>query len=194
MKKGERSIGARLFHRRELSRLEPCDVINEVIYDLSAEQDGWTAETQRRVDLLLHAISTDLDTPATARGGLSLLFVVLSRGGERAVTMARPLFLEKIQAMCHDPRHKNERFLHRVLLLLEDYSPGRVDIVTREAIHLWGEEHFHSAGGFLGRREVHQRGLTMSVKGILGREIEDAGNRSDWEALKRVLDLYHGVK
>lgn len=194
MKKGERSIGARLFRRRELSRSEPSDVVNDVIYDLSSDPSTWTHETEERVNLMLMAISAELGETASARSSLSLLFVVLSRGGEKAVEMARPLFLERIQAMAHDPRHKNERFLHRILLMLEDYSPGRVNSVTREAIHLWGEEHFRSAGGFLGRRELHQRGLTPSVKGILGREIEEAGNRSDWEALRRALDLYHEVK
>ena len=108
--------------------------------------------------------------------------------------MARPMLQEKIQQMYSKSVHENERFLPRLLLMLDDYDPQAVEKLTRDAIHAWGDDKFSAAWQYLGLDELRERGLRNKLKGILGEEIAKAGTARDTTALNRAVELYHQVK
>lgn len=78
--------------------------------------------------------------------------------------------------------------------MLDDYEPERVATLTKDAIHVWGDEQFNAASGFLGFDELRQRGLRSDIKGLLGGEIARAGVELDTNAMNRAVELYHYVK
>ncbi len=171
-----------------LERLKP------LLYELSPELKAWTGDARLRVYLLMQEILRDLDEPAHAKAGLELLVLILSKGGSSALEMARPMFREKVLEMYGKPTYKEERFLPRLLLLLDDYDPQRLEKLTIDAIHVWGDEQFAAAGEYLGFEELKERGLRCKLKAFLGSEIARAGNERDRTALDRAVELYHEVR
>ncbi len=194
MKKSDIAFARMLLRQKKRSGTASLESLKSVIFELSPDQGAWRADTNEKVYLLMQLISKHLDDPASAREGLGLLFTVLSRGGSSAVEMARPVFREKIESMYHKPLYKNERFLPRLRLMLDNYDSKVVCSVTSDAIHLWEEERFRAASGFLGSRELEQRGLKSVVKEFLGGEIAKAGNSLDKTALSRAVELYSQVR
>ncbi len=193
MKKSDLAF-ARMLLRQQKRSGPTLESLKSVIFELSPDQGAWKADTNEKVYLLMQLISKRLDDPSSAREGLGLLFTVLSRGGSSAVEMAKPLFREKIESMYHQPLYKNERFLPRLRLMLDNYDSKVVCSVTSDAIHLWEEERFRAASGFLGSRELEQRGLKGVVKELRGKEIAKAGNSLDKTALSRAVELYSQVR
>lgn len=108
--------------------------------------------------------------------------------------MAKPMVQEKIQLLYAKSAHENERFLPRLLLMMQDYDPQTVERLAREAIHAWGDERFSAAWQYLGLDELRERGLRNRLKGVLGEEIAKAGTERDIIALNRAVELYHAVK
>ena len=86
--------------------------------------------------------------------------------------------------MYGDPTYEKERFLPRLLLVLEDYDPQLVENLTKDAIHVWGDERFRASWEYLGLDELRARGVRSKVKGFLGGEIARAGNERDAKALR----------
>ncbi len=175
------------------SRAEALERMRPVIYELSPEIKAWTGDMRIRACLLMKEIAKNLDDPESAKAGLALLVLILSKGGSSAMEIARPIFMEKVRKMYLDPKHENERFLPRLLLMLEDYEPKRVERLAKEAIHIWPDSLFSAAGDYLGFDELAQRGLRKSMKGLLGGEIAKAGLVGDRTALNRAVELYHQV-
>lgn len=176
------------------SRLDTLEKMKPILYELSPDIKTWSGDVRIRMYLLMQAIAKDMDTPEYANAALGLLVLILSKGGNSALEMARPIFGEKIQSMYLDPRYENERFLPRLLLLLDNYDPRRVETLTKEAIHVWGDQKFSAASEYLGFEELKERGLRNSVKGMLGSEIAMAGVQGDRTALDRAVELYHTVQ
>lgn len=176
------------------SRSEALERIKPIVYQLSPEIKAWTGDARIRVYLLMKELAKDLDNPASSKASLDLLFLLLSKGGNSAMEMARPMLQEKIQQMYSKSTHENERFLPRLLLMLDDYDPQAVEKLTRDAIHAWGDDKFSAAWEYLGLDELRERGLRNKLKGILGEEIAKAGTERNTTALNRAVELYHQVK
>jgi hypothetical protein len=165
-----------------------------IIYQLSPDIKAWTGDARIRMYLLLQELRKDLDDPSCSRQVLDLLFLILSKGGSSAVEMARPMFRERIQEMYSKSVHENERFLPRLLLMLDNYDAKAVENLTKDAIHVWGDERFSAAWEYLGLEDLRERGLRNRLKGVLGGEIARAGTDGDMTALNRAVELYHAVK
>jgi len=176
------------------SRSEALERIKPIVYQLSPEIKAWTGDARIRVYLLMKELAKDLDNPASSKASLELLFLLLSKGGNSAMEMAKPMLQEKIQQMYSKSAHESERFLPRLLLMLDDYDPQAVEKLTRDAIHAWGDDKFSAAWEYLGLDELRERGLRNKLKGILGEEIAKAGNERNITALNRAVELYHQVK
>ena len=176
------------------SRSATLERLRPIVYELSPEIKAWTGDARVRMYLLLQEIAKDLDDPSSAKANLELLFLILSKGGSSASEMARPMLQEKIQEMYRKPVYESERFLPRILLMLSDYDPEGLEKLTKDAIHVWGDAKFRAAWEYLGLEELKERGLRNKLKGILGREIAEAGNDRDATALNRAVELYHEVK
>ena len=176
------------------SRSEALERIKPIVYQLSPEIKSWTGDARIRVYLLMKELAKDLDDPASSKASLELLFLLLSKGGNSAMEMAKPMLQEKIQQMYSKSAHESDRFLPRLLLMLDDYDPQAVEKLTRDAIHAWGDDKFSAAWQYLGLDELRERGLRNRLKGILGEEIAKAGTARDTTALNRAVELYHQVK
>ncbi len=194
MRRFDRAFGQMLSRRGQPSRLEAIERIKPMIYALSPEIRAWTGDARIRVYMVMKELADDLDDPACAKASIGVLVLILLKGGKSAVEMAKPIFGEKIHKMYNDPKYEGERFLPRLLLMLDDYAPERVATVTKEAIHLWGNDRFRAANCYLGLDELTERGLRSNIKGILGAEIANAGFERDATALNRAIELYHQVK
>jgi hypothetical protein len=176
------------------SRSDVLERMRPIIYQLSPDIKAWTGDARIRMYLLLQELSKDLDNPSCSTRALDVLFLVLSKGGSAAVEMARPMFREKIQAMYDKSAHENERFLPRLLLMLDDYDPAAVENLTKDAIYVWGDDRFRTACEYLGLETMRERGLRSRVKGLIGAEITKAGNGGNVTALCRAMDLYQAVR
>jgi hypothetical protein len=175
------------------ARSETLERMKPIIYELSGELKAWTGDARLRAYLLMQAIAKDLDDPALVKASLGLLVMFLSKGGSSAVEMARPMFRDKIKDMYVKNTNEIQRFLPRLLLMLDDYDLKGVESLTKDAIHLWGEEQFRAASEYLGFDELKERGLRGDMKTFLRSEIERAGNEMDRIALERAVELYHEV-
>ena len=170
-----------------LQRMKP------ILYELSPELRSWSGDARLRVHLLLQQIMRGIDDPSCAKASMGLLVLILSQGGRSALDMVRPMVRDRIVKMYDEPGYQSERFLPRVMLMLDDYNLELVEGVTKDAIHVWSEDRFKAAGGYLGFEELRSRGLRDRMKGLLGAEIATAGLKRDKEALNRAIDLYHSV-
>jgi len=175
------------------SRSEKLERMKPIIYELSSELKAWTGDARLRAYLLMKAIVEDLDDPVLVKPSLGLLLLFLSKGGSSALEMARPMFRDKIKQMYDKNSNESERFLPRLLLMLDDYDLKGVESLTKDAIHIWGEEQFRAASEYLGFDELKERGLRGKMKTFLRSEIERAGNDMDRIALERAVELYHEV-
>ena len=176
------------------ARLESLERLKPILYELSPDLRAWTGEMRMRAYLLMNEIAPDLDDPTCVQASLGLLVLILSRGGRSAAEMAKPIFYEKIQAMYADPKHESERFLPRLLLMLDDYELTRVEMLTKEAIHSWADGRFAASRDYLGLEEIEARGTKKRLRDMLGGEIANAGVSGDRTALDRAVELYHAVK
>ena len=193
MKRYDRAFAEMLSRHGPGSRADTLEKMKPIIYELSPDIKAWTGDVRIRV-YLLQEIAKDLSDPAYAKASLGLLVLILSKGGNSAREMARPIFSEQIMRMYQDPKYENERFLPRLMLMLEGNEPKQIEKLTKEAIHAWGDERFRAAGDFLGLDELDERGLRNRIKGVLGGEIARAGTDGDMTALNRAVELYHAVK
>jgi hypothetical protein len=193
LKRYDRAFAQMLSRNGSESRLETLEKMKPVIYELSPDIKAWTGEMRIRAYLLMKEIAKDIDDPAYAQASLGLLVLILSKGGQSALEIARPLFREKVQKMYLDPRFENERFIPRLHLMLEDYDPKMVETMTKEAIHVWPDSRFSAALDYLGLEELAQRGIRKNIKAMLGGEIAKAGVAGDRTALDRAVELYHYV-
>jgi hypothetical protein len=175
------------------SRSEVLERMKPIIYELSSELKAWTGDARLRAYLMMKAIAEDLDDPALVKASLGLLLLFLSKGGSSALEMARPMFRDKIKEMYDKNANESQRFLPRLLLMLDDYDIKGVESLTKDAIHIWGEEQFRAASEYLGFDELKERGLRGEMKTFLRNEIERAGNDMDKIALERAVELYHEV-
>lgn len=178
----------------ERSMSEALERMRPILYQLSPEIKAWTGEARIRVFLLMKELAKGLDDPASSKASLDLLYLVLSNGGSSAMDMAKPMLQEKLRHMYGKSADENERFLPRILLMMDDYDPQAVERITRDAIHAWGDDRFSAAWEYLGLDELRERGLRNRVKGILGEEIARAGTERNATALNRAVELYHAVK
>jgi hypothetical protein len=194
LKRYDRAFSEMLSRQGPRSRMETLERMKPLIFDLSTDIRAWTGDMRIRVYMLLQEIARDLDNPACARASLGILMLILTRGGSSALEMARPMFAEKIHKMYNDPQYENERFLPRLLLMMDDYNPKRVKEVAEEAIHVWNDDRFEAARPYLGFEDLTDRELRNTVKGMLGSEIARAGVDGDRTALDRAVELYHEVK
>ena len=194
LRRYDRAFTQMLGRHSTYSRSEALERIKPIVYQLSPEIKAWTGDARIRVYLLMKELAKDLDDPASSKASLELLFLLLSKGGNSAMEMAKPMLQEKIQQMYSKSAHENERFLPRLLLMLDDYDPQAVEKLTRDAIHAWGDDKFSAAWQYLGLDELRERGLRNRLKGILGEEIAKAGTQRDTTALNRAVELYHLVK
>jgi hypothetical protein len=193
LKKYDKAFAQMLSRHGTIPRSETVERMKPILYELSPDIKAWSGDTRIRMYLLMQELAKDLNDPATARASLGLLHMILTRGGSSALETARPIFREKILSMYQDPKYEDERFLPRLMLMMDDYDPNRVESLTRDAIHVWGEERFKAASGFLGFEELQERGLRSRMKGLLGGEIARAGTEFDRTALNRAVELYHEV-
>jgi hypothetical protein len=175
------------------SRSETLERMMPIIYELSSELKAWTGDARLRAFLLMKALAEDIDDPALVKPSLGLLLLFLSKGGSSALEMARPMFRDKIKEMYDKNANESQRFLPRLLLMLDDYDLKGVESLTKDAIHIWGEEQFRAASEYLGFDELKERGLRGEMKTFLRSEIERAGNDMDRIALERAVELYHEV-
>jgi len=175
------------------SRSETLERMKPIIYELSSELKAWTGDARLRAYLMMQAIAKDLDDPTLVKASLGLLLLFLSKGGNSALEMARPMFRDKIKEMYDKNANESQRFLPRLLLMLDDYDLKGVESLTKDAIHIWGEEQFRAASEYLGFDELKERGLRTKMKTFLRSEIERAGNDMDRIALERAVELYHEV-
>jgi hypothetical protein len=175
------------------ARSEMLERMKPIIYELSSELKAWSGDARLRAYLLMKAIVDDLDDPKLVQASLGLLLLFLSKGGNSALEMARPMFRDKIKAMYDKNAKESQRFLPRLLLMLDNYDEKAVESLTKDAIHLWGEEQFKAAREYLGFEELKERGLRSKMKSFLRAEIERAGNEMDRIALERAVELYHEV-
>jgi hypothetical protein len=175
------------------SRSEVLERMKPIIYELSSELKAWTGDARLRAYLMMKAIAEDLDDPGLVKASLGLLLLFLSKGGSSALEMARPMFRDKIKEMYDKNANESQRFLPRLLLMLDDYDIKGVESLTKDAIHIWGEEQFRAASEYLGFDELKERGLRGEMKTFLRNEIERAGNDMDRIALERAVELYHEV-
>ncbi len=194
LRRYDRAFTEMLGRHGTYSRSEALERIKPIVYQLSPEIKAWTGDARIRVYLLMKELAKCLDDPASSKASLELLFLLLSKGGSSAMEMARPMLQEKIQQMYSKAAHENERFLPRLLLMLDDYDPQAVERLTRDAIHAWGDDKFSAAWPYLGLDELRERGLRNRLKGLLGEEIAKAGTQRDTTALNRAVELYHQVK
>ncbi len=176
------------------SRSRALDRLRPILYELSPDIKAWSGDARLRAYLLMQAIAKDIENPSYTSASMSLLVLILSRGGPCAVEMAKPIFEEKIRAMYKDSRYEKERFLPRLLMELSDYDPKQVEGLAKDAIHLWSDEQFAAASGYLGFDELRAECLRNRLKGVLGAEIAQAGTARDTSALNRAVDLYHEVR
>ncbi len=176
------------------SRSEALERLKPILFELSPDIKVWSGDARLRAYLLMQAIAKDLEDPSYASSSLSLLALILSKGGSCAVEMAKPIFGEMIRRMYGDQRYRKERFLPRLLLELGDYEPQQVERLAKDAIHVWGDEQFAAASEYLGFEELRGGSLRNKLKGILGAEIAKAGVERDPTALNRAIELYHVVK
>jgi hypothetical protein len=194
LKRYDKAFADMLSRHGAKSRLENLEKIKPLVYELSPDIRAWTGDMRIRVYMLLQEIAKDLSDPEYARVSLGILVLVLMKGGNSALEMARPIFSERIHMMYDDPQYENERFLPRLVLMLDGYNPQRVKQVAKEAIHVWNDGRFEAARQYLGFEELPDRALRNTVKGLLGGEIAQAGVDGDMTALDRAVELYHEVK
>jgi len=194
LKQYDRVYAQMISREEDYSWSEAIDDMKAILYDLAPEVKAWTGDTRIRMYMLLKELAWKLDNPATARPSLELLVLVLSRGGRNALEMARPLLREKILKMYHDPHYERERFLPRLVLLLDDYSQDAVERIAKEAIHAWGTERFMASSAYLGFEDLEERGLRTHMRGMLCSELSRAGVDLDNSASYRALELYHAVR
>lgn len=193
LKRYDRAFAEMLSRHGPGSRSETIQKMKPLLYQLSPDIKAWSGDMRLRVYLLMQEIAKDLNDPTYARASLGLLVLILSKGGAPAVEMATPIFREKILEMNKAPAYENERFLPRLLLMLDDYDPAKVESLVKEAIHVWGDEKFRAASGYLGLDELKARGMRSSIRGLIGGEIARAGWEIDRTALNRAVELYHEV-
>jgi len=195
MNKYDRAFAHLLSRTSEQTKAESLERLRLILYELSPELKAWTGDARLRAHLLMQEIVKGLDDPSTARASMGLLVLILSQGGRSASEMARPVFREKILEMYGRPAYESERFLPRILLMLDDYDPQMVEKLAKEAIHEWGDDRFSAARDFLGFEELKEMGpVRQQVKVLLGTEIAKAGDALDRAALERAVELYHEVK
>lgn len=194
LKRYDKAFSEMLSRHGSKSRLETLEKMKPLIYELSPDIRAWTGDMRIRVYMLLQEIAKDLSDPTYARASLGILVLILMKGGNSALEMARPIFSEKIHKMYDDPEYENERFLPRLVMMLDDYNPQRVRQLAKEAIHVWNDGRFQATREYLGFEELPDRALRNSVKGLLGGEIAQAGVDGDMTALDRAVELYHEVR
>jgi len=180
--------------RAKEARLEALEGLKPILYELSPEIKAWTGDTRLRIYLLVQEVLKDVADPRSANAALGLLTLVLSKGGRSALEMLRPMVRDKIVAMYGESGYQSERFLPRVMLMLDDYNLELVEQVTKDAIHCWSDERFRAAGPFLGLDELKEKETRNKLKDMLGGEIAAAGVQRDPAALNRAVELYHEVK
>ena len=171
-----------------LERLKP------IIYELTPEIRSWSGDVRLRVYLLMQEMAPDLSDPRLAKASLGLLVQILSKGGESALEMARPMFQQKIVEMYGRPEYDDEPFLPRVMLMLEDYEQHRVENVMRDAIHVWRNGQFRAASEYLGFDELALKGMKGKFRSFIRGEIVNAGNERNAVAAARAIELYHLVR
>ena len=193
LRKYDKAFAEMLARHGAQSRSEALELMKPIIYQLSPDLKAWTGDARLRMYLLLQELSKNLDDPVSAKPSLNILYLVLTQGGQAALEMAKPMFRERIQEMYGKSIHDDERFLPRLMLMLDDYDLTAVETLTKDAIHLWGEDRFRAAWEYLGLDELRERGLRNKLKGVLGEEIAKAGNERDRTALNRAVELYHAV-
>ncbi len=162
-----------------LERLKP------IIYELTPEIRSWSGDVRLRVYLLMQEMAPDLSDPRLAKASLGLLVQILSKGGESALEMARPMFQQKIVEMYGRPEYDDEPFLPRVMLMLEDYEQHRVENVMRDAIHVWRNGQFRAASEYLGFDE-------LALKGMKGKFRSFIRERSSTQGTKGTRSLPQG--
>jgi len=194
LRRYDRAFGELVSHSGAESRSETLERLKPIICELSPDLKAWSGDARLRVYMLLQEIAKDLDDTSTANASLGLLVLILLKGGKSASEMARPILGEKIRKMYGDPAYAKERFLPRLMLVLDDYDPQLVENLTKDAIHVWGEDQFSAAWEYLGLDELRARGVRGKVKDFLGAEIARAGNERDATTLNRAVELYHSVK
>jgi hypothetical protein len=180
--------------RQGSSRSDALERMKPILYQLSPEIKVWTGDTRIRMHMLLKELAKGLDNPSSARQSIELLILVLSKGGSSAVEMARPMVREKIQELYSKSHNEQERFLPRLLLILDEYDPKAVESLAKDAIYVWGDDRFRAATEYLGLETLRERGIRSKLKGVIGGEIAKAGDGGNVKALCRAMDLYQAVR
>ncbi len=194
LRRYDRAFGEMLTAHSARSRSEALERLRPTLYQLSPDLKAWTGDARVRMYLLLQELAKDLANPSSAKPSLDLVFLILSKGGQAAVEMARPMFRERLHEMYGKSVHEGERFLPRLLLMLDDYPPAAGENLTKDAIPGGGDERFRAAWQYLGLEELKERGLRNKLKGVLGEEIARAGNERNTIKLNRAVELYHAVR
>ncbi|HEV2389907.1 MAG TPA: hypothetical protein VGS04_04200 [Nitrososphaerales archaeon] len=194
LRRYDRAFTEMLARQEAHTRSEALERMKQIMYELSPEIKAWTGDARIRAYVLLKELAKGLDDPASSKASLDLIFLLLSKGGNSAMEMAKPMLKEKIKHMYAKSAHDSERFLPRLLLMLDDYDPEAVERLARDAIHAWGDERFSAAWQYLGLEELRERGLRNRLRDVLGEEIAKAGTERNITALNRAVELYHAVK
>lgn len=190
----DRAMSELVSGRGHRSRAEILAEMRVMLYELFPDLKLWTGDTRLRGYMLMREIRRGMDDPACQKTCLELLLMVLSRGGSSAVEAARPMFGDKIAEMYRKPEHNTERFVPRLMLLLNNYDPRQVENIAKEAIHGWDDGRFANSGEFLGLEALRGSPSRQGLKEILGAEIASAGVEGDYSALDRAVELYHELK
>jgi hypothetical protein len=194
LRRYDRTFNEMLARQGTVSRSDALEQMRSIVCQLSPDIKAWTGDTRIRMFPLLKELAKDLDNPSSAKPSLELLVLILSKGGNSAVELARPMLRGRIQELYDKSIHESERFLPRLMLMLDDYDPKAVENVTKDAIHVWGDDRFRAALEYLGLETLRERGLRSKLKGVLGGEIARAGNNGDETALFRAMELYQAVR
>lgn len=194
LKRYDRAFAQLLSGTDDASKAATLEQMRLILYELSPDLKAWSGDARLRVYLLLKHIRAGLDDPSRQKTSLELLLLILSKGGASAVGVAKPLFYEKIKDLYRTHDRRTQRFLPRIMLLLDEYDSTEVKAVAQEAIHEWDDGRFNESCGYLGFEELKGRGLRTSMREMLGAEIARAGIDGDYSALDRAVELYHEAK
>jgi len=181
-------------HEDSSAKAAALEELKPVVFALSSEIRAWRGDTRLRMFMLMSEIASNFDDKALVSPMVALLVSILSKGGESSLEVAKPMFRERVSAMYANPDFKNERFLPRLMLILDCFEEAIVERMAREAIHQWDEERFKASGEFLGFEELGPMAERDKLKAMLGQEISRAGLDQDNRALDRAVELYHTVR
>ncbi len=154
---------------------------------------AWTGDVRLRVHLLTREMLHDVENEASARASMGLLLLILSKGGRSALEMIRPIVQEKVVSMYAKPDYQSERFLPRLMLMLDDFSLEPRGGGHEERHTLLERRAVQRGKRVLGVRRAKKRGLRSWMRGMLANEIARAGVERDRSALKRAVDLYNAA-